>query len=288
MKHKHSPTDNIGLAFFLNFVFTLVEVFGGFLTNSVAILSDALHDLGDSVSLGLAFYFSRLSQRKGTSVFTYGFKRFSLVSAIVNCLVLFAGAFYILSKAVPRLFTPEEPHAPGMLIFAIAGIVVNGIAAVKLRCGKTMNERVVTWHLFEDVLGWAAVLIVSLVLLVKNVYILDPLLSILITLYVLWNVVKNFKKTLWLFLQGVPESIDVDFIEKNIKAIEEALDVHDTHIWSLDGEHHILTTHIVVPKGISKTDLVALKCRIKELLHQVEIAHATLEFEYEDERCQVR
>jgi cobalt-zinc-cadmium efflux system protein len=292
MNHNHSHKvdkgsggKNIKLAFILNLFFTVFEIFGGFFTNSLAILSDAVHDFGDSFSLGLAWYFSRISGKKATSEFSYGFKRFSLLAALINGVVLLGGSVFILSKAIPRIITPEHSNAQGMFIFALIGIIVNGFAAWRLKGGKTMNERIVTWHLMEDVLGWAAVLIASIVMLVRDIHILDPILSILITVYILWNVIKNLKKTLMLFLQGVPESASLEDVERRILDIDAIKGVHDTHIWSLDGEHHILTTHIIVDNKLSKQDIHVVKCEAKKMLEALGIQHATIETETEGDSC---
>ncbi len=159
--HHHHDTGNLKVAFFLNLAFTLVEIVGGLYTNSLAILSDALHDLGDSLSLGLSWYFQKLSKKGRTSSFSYGYKRFSLLGAVVNSIVLVVGSIIILSKAIPQLFNPSQANAEGMMYLAILGIVVNGAAVLKLRKGESLNEKVITLHLLEDVLGWVAVLIGS-------------------------------------------------------------------------------------------------------------------------------
>jgi len=285
---KHMSEKNIKIAFFLNLCFTVFEVIGGFFTNSLAILSDALHDLGDSFSLGLAWYFSRIAEKKPSPEFSYGFKRFTLLAALINGLILLSGSFYVLSRAVPRILNPEHSNAKGMFFFALAGIVVNGLAVWRLKNGKTMNERMVTWHLLEDVLGWVAILIVSIVMLFKDIHILDPILSILITLYILWNVIKNLKKTLMLFLQGVPESVRIEEVEQKMMDIDAIKDVHDTHLWSLDGEHHILTTHIMLDNKASRQEIFEIKCKARKILDKLGVQHATIETEYESENCSLK
>jgi cobalt-zinc-cadmium efflux system protein len=285
--HPHDSERDIGVAFVLNLVFAVFEIFGGLWTNSLAILSDALHDLGDSVSLGVSWYFERYSKREKDSTFSYGYRRFSLLAAFVNALVLIAGSLFILSFAVPRLIRPEHSHAQGMVLFAIVGIAANGLAALRLRKGRSLNVRIVLWHLLEDILGWAAVLLVGLVLMVTDIPILDPLLSILITLYVLYNVVRNFRKTFALFLQAVPEEIDLAEVESRLRMIGKVKSVHHTSVWSLDGVHHVLTTHVVVAKDAGKSDLLDIKSEIKALTDGYGFGHTTVEFEYEDEVCRM-
>jgi len=284
-EHHHESSNNIRIAFFLNLGFTILEIFGGLWTNSLAILSDAVHDLGDSLSLGLAWFLDQYSKRDRDERYSYGYRRFSMLGALLNTIVLIVGAFLVLSRAVPRLLEPERTNAPGMVVFALIGIVINGVAALRLRGDRSMNARVVAWHLLEDVLGWFAVLIVALILLFADVPILDPILSILITAYVLFNVVKNLRATLSLFLQGVPEGYDIDAIEKDIEGVENVQSTHHTHIWSLDGEHHVLTTHVVVDEDTSKEQILCLRDDIRDLLKSYDFFHLTVEIEFGDKDC---
>jgi len=188
--HHHHTTENIKVAFFLNLSFTVIELVGGLLTNSMAILSDALHDLGDSVSLGLAWYFQRIAQKKSDLSYSYGYKRFSLLGAFINSLILSVGSIFILVEAIPRLFDPKQPDASGMIILAIIGVIVNGFAVLRLKKGKSINEKVVSLHLLEDVLGWLAVLIGSIVMYFFNLPVIDSLLSIGIAIFILLNVLE--------------------------------------------------------------------------------------------------
>ena len=283
--HNHAHDDNIRWAFLLNFGFTLLEIFGGIWTNSIAILSDALHDLGDSVSIGLAWFLSRFAKKKHDATYSYGYLRFSLLGAMINILVLLIGSVFVLSKSIPRLLNPEVAHAPGMLIFALIGISVNGIAALRMRKDHSLNSRIVFLHLMEDVLGWMGVLIVSIVLLFTDWYFLDALFSLFITLYILINVIRNLKKTLALFMQAIPEGIPVDEIERRILTIESVVSCHHTHCWSLDGENHVLSTHVVVGKNAKKEDVIQIKCAIRRMAQSLHFEHITVETEYEDETC---
>jgi len=286
MAHTHNHNeDNLKLAFFLNFGFAVAEIIGGIYTNSVAIMADALHDLGDSASLALSWRLEKLSEKGGDEKYSYGYKRFSLLSAYVGALILILGSIVVISEAVKRLRNPQPTDARGMLIFAIFGIIINGFAAYRAGKGKNMNSRMIYWHLLEDAIGWVAVLIVSLVLLVKDIYILDPILSLLVSGFVLFNVAKNIKKTINLFLQGVPESIQIPEIEAEILKMEKVKDMHHTHIWSLDGEHHVLTTHIVLCLDSKKEDIRRIKDKIRKLTELYDLAHTTVEFEYLDEDC---
>jgi cobalt-zinc-cadmium efflux system protein len=286
--HAHETTTRLRTAFVLNLTFTLVEVVGGLFTNSLAILSDSLHDLGDSLSIGFSWWMENRAHRPSQGRYSYGFRRLSLVAALVNAIILILGSLIVLGQAFPRLFDPQASNARGMLILAVLGIVVNGAAVLRMRGGRGMNAQMIAWHLLEDVLGWVAVLIVSLSLLVTEIQILDPLLSMLITGYVLYNVIRNLRKTVAIFLQAAPADLDVHAIEHELETIAHVLSTHHTHAWSLDGEHHVLTTHLVVPAGASKTEIVQVKADALRLFRQIDLEHTTIEVEYEDEDCRMR
>ncbi|MBX2970488.1 MAG: cation transporter [Cyclobacteriaceae bacterium] len=283
--HHHSSGKNLRIAFFLNVFFTIFELIGGFYVNSIAIISDAVHDLGDSLSLGTAWYLDSKSKKSATKSFSFGYRRFSLLGALINSIVLMVGSVFVIQAAIGRILSPEPSHAPGMFVFALIGVAVNGYAAWKTSSGKTLNERVVTWHLLEDVLGWIAVLIVSVVLMFVENYYLDPALSLLITLFILWNVAKRLKETLFLFLQGHPADINQKEIEDAILQIDHVDSLHHTHIWSLDGEHHVFTTHLKLKQGVGLSELLVVKNKIKTLMRKYPFEHYTIETELSNEDC---
>jgi cobalt-zinc-cadmium efflux system protein len=188
----------------------------------------------------------------------------------------------VLFESIPRIVSPAPANAPGMLALAVVGILVNGIAALRMHGGRSIGERIVTWHFVEDVLGWVAVLVASVVMWIRDVPILDPILSIAITAYVLFNVGKRLKETLTILLQGVPADVELAGVEERIRGIPGVCDVHHTHIWSQDGEHHVLTAHVVAEDADSYEDVDALRRRIKEDLRGLGIGHATIEVEAND------
>ncbi|MCL1946690.1 MAG: cation diffusion facilitator family transporter [Chitinivibrionia bacterium] len=284
--HLHDGEGNIGVAFFLNLSFAIIEFIGGAITNSIAITSDAVHDLGDSLSLGLAWYFQKLSKKRSTKQYSYGYKRFSLLGAIINSVVLIVGSIYVLSQALPRLVSPnEETSAEGMFLLAILGILVNGAAVLRTRKGSSINERVVSLHLLEDVLGWAAVLVGSAIMYFTGLKIIDPVLSIAIAFFILFNVFRNIRQTLPILLQGTPAGIEREHVIEKIKEIENITDIHDLHIWSLDEEYNILTVHITLKETLQMEKLSELKGKIRGVLKNEGIQHATIEFETPNELC---
>lgn len=286
--HTHGAVGNFKVAFLLNATFTVIEVVGGILTNSLAILSDALHDLGDTLSLGLSWYLEHVAARKRSATHSYGYRRYSLLSALVNAIVLFGGAIIIIVEAVPRLLHPEQVHPIGMLVLAILGIVVNGLAVLRLRGGEKINQKMVMLHFLEDVLGWVAVLAGSIVLMLANIPSIDTILSLAITIVILGMVFRRLIRTMKIFLQAVPPDVDLDAIEAFISDFPDVKDVHDIHAWSMDGEYNILTVHVVVPDNCTSDRVMRLKTAIRDGMHEHNIEHVTIEVGRESEDCGLR
>lgn len=283
--HHHHSSNNIKVAFFLNFAFTILEIIGGLYVNSIAIISDAIHDLGDTISLGTSWYLEEKSYKKSNKKFSFGYKRFSLLGALINSIILIIGSVYVITEAVGRILEPEHTDAKGMIFFAVIGVLVNGYAAWKLSSGKTMNEKVASWHLVEDVLGWVAVLVVGIILNFKDIHYLDPALSLLITIYILWNVFIRLKQTLFIFLQGVPEELDINEIESKILNIDFVNSIHHMHIWSLEGEHNVFTAHIKIDDNSNLNNFKKVKFDVKDILKEYKFEHYTVEVEFNDENC---
>ncbi|WP_299820324.1 cation diffusion facilitator family transporter [uncultured Pontibacter sp.] len=281
----HHAGDNIKVAFFLNLSFTILELIGGVWINSVAILSDALHDLGDSLSLGLAWYFEKVAKRKRDANFTFGYKRFSLLGAVINSVILLVGSFIILSEAIPRIWNPEPVNAAGMVGFAILGILVNGAAVLRLKGGESLNEKVVRLHLLEDVLGWAAVLVGGIILYFFDWPIIDPLLSLGITVFVLYNVVRNLRQSIKIMLQGTPAHINTENVKARLNALPDVTSVHDLHIWTMDGTYNIMSLHAVVPHAVTPVQTSAVKQAIRKEMADMGISHVTIELEVPGEIC---
>ncbi|MDB5271878.1 MAG: Cobalt-zinc-cadmium efflux system protein [Chitinophagaceae bacterium] len=285
--HQHH-TGNITVAFWLNFIFCLIEFAGGFFTNSTAILSNALHDLGDSFSLGLAWYFQKISLRKRDKTFSYGYKRFSLLGALINSMILLVGSVFIIREAILRLLHPEASNAKGMVLFALLGIAINVVAVWRLRKGSSINERVISLHFIEDVLGWVAVLMAAVVLLFVDVPILDPILSAAITFYILYNVFRNLKQSLTILLQAVPFDINEEELKKQLLNIPSIVDVHDVHLWTMDGEYNILSIHLVLGNNVSLEETEDVKVKARALLHKLNVHHITIETESVAQSCALK
>ncbi len=273
--------DNIKLAFFLNLGFSIFELIGGLFTHSVSIFSDAIHDFGDSLAIGISYLLENISNKERDKKYTYGYKRYSVLSAILTSVILLFGSLIIIFNAFIRLFIPGDINVTGMFIFAIFGLIINGYATYKTSKGENLNEKSVNLHMLEDVLGWLAVLIGSLFIKVTGWYIIDPLLSIFIALFIGYESIKNLWKSLGVILEKSPSFIDIDVIKDHIKKINHILDVHHIHVWSIDGEEAFLTIHVLV-KNVTKKNYELVKKDIKACLAEFNIKHSTIEIEYEN------
>lgn len=271
----------VRFAAFLNVAFTVLELVGGFWTNSLAILSDALHDFGDSIALLVSWLFERGARRQPDASRTFGYQRLSLFSALFSASILIAGSVVIIFQAVPRLLNPETVNAFGMLGIAVIGILFNGAGFFLLKKGESLNEKVLSWHLLEDVLGWVGILVGGAIIYFWKVYLLDPVMTIALTAFILYNVTKNLREAINILLQGVPKHINLEAVKNDITAIKGVIDVHDIHIWSLEGETDVFTAHVVLDDETLKSP-EPTKQTIKKTLQKHHIEHSTIELERKD------
>jgi len=236
--------------------------------------------------LGMAWYFQKVSRRKPDGKYTYGYKRFSILSALLNSLILLSGSGIFLYVSITRLFNPVHSDAKGMLLLAVMGVLVNGFAALRLRKGGSLNERVVSLHLLEDVLGWMAVLIASIVMIFTDLSILDPILSIGISCFILYNVYHNLRKAFRVILQGKPDEVNEADLRESLLNLKPVQFVHDLHIWTMDSEYQVLTVHLVLPDATTENERQALRAAAHELLKTKGIQHTTIEMESASENCE--
>ena len=272
---------NILIAFILNMSFSIFEFIGGTITNSVAIISDAIHDLGDSLSIGISYFLEKKSKKKPDDKYTYGYLRYSVIGSTITTMILLTGSCIVIYNSFLRFKNPETINYNGMIIFAIIGVITNIVAAYKTKKGHSLNQKAVNLHMLEDVLGWIVVLIGALVMKVTNIAILDPILSILVSTYIFINAIKNFKQIIDLFLEKTPSNINVSELKKHLLEINNVEDIHHIHIWSIDGYNNYATMHVVVNKFDNKT-----KHKVKDELKEHGIAHVTVELETKEEKCQ--
>lgn len=269
------------IAFILNTVFALFELLGGAFTGSVAILSDAVHDGGDALSIGISYFLQRKSRKGADERYTYGYGRYSVLGAAVTDTVLIIGSLTVIYKGILKMLNPSEIRVDGMLLFAVAGFVVNLVAVFVTRGGDSLNQRAVNLHMLEDVLGWAVVLAGSVVIKLTGLYIIDPIMSVGVSLFILIHAVKSFRGIIDLFLERVPDGFDTQEIKKHLLEIEGVTDIHHIHLRSFDGESVFMSLHAV----IDEADPAAVKRAVREELKAHGIAHCTVETEAEGEEC---
>ncbi|TGN19634.1 cation diffusion facilitator family transporter [Leptospira idonii] len=279
--HSHKTpegTKNIAIAFCMNASFTIIELVGGLWTNSTAIVSDAFHDLGDSFALGFAYFLERKSNKGKNENLSYGYKRFSLLSAFLTSSILIVSSVALIYHSIFKFLEPEPVNDQGVFFLALFGILINGIGFMRLKSNSGWNERAVKLHFLEDVLGWVAVLVMSIVLYFKDWFWLDPLLSIGINLFVLSRALPNLFQIGKIFLQYVPQGLSLHKIEEEITSLKGVESISDSHLWSLDGEIHVFTAHISFD-GLTKDEFSETKQKVKSLLNDYGIQKITLEWE---------
>lgn len=278
--HSDATGKNILSAFFINLSFTVISLIGGWLTNSMAIISDSIHDLGCTLSIALAWVFERIAGHKPTRHFTFGYQRFTLLGAFVNAFILLSGSSVVLYESIKRLMSPEEVDAEGMLWFALLAILFKGLAAWRTWRGSSVNQRMVSLHLLGDCLGWVAVLLASLVMMFVEIPLLDPILSVCISLYILYNVVHNLIVAFRIVLEGVPSAVDYTALKAEVARLDGVASLRELRLWSMDNEHHaaevVLTTTLT-----TLTETEALKATIRTLLDQHGVEHSVIEVEVE-------
>ncbi len=281
MGEKMKTKRNIFIAFILNLLFSVFELIGGIFTGSVAIASDAIHDFGDATSIGASYFLERLSDKKPNEKYTYGYARFSVLGGLITTLILLTSSGIIIYNAILRFITPARINYDGMLIFAIVGLVVNLVATYFTHGGKSINQKAVNLHMLEDVLGWLVVLIGAIVIKFTGLYVIDPILSIFVAIFVIINSVKTLKEILDIILIKTPQGVDVNQLVEHLKGIDGVKDVHHIHVWTLDGEINCATLHVEVERIDSE-----IKNQVKEELKEHGISHVTVEMETSLEDCQ--
>ena len=271
---------NILIAFLLNLSFSLFELFGGLFTNSVAVLSDAIHDLGDAVGIGVSYALEKKSKKSPDDSHTYGYGRYSVLGSMITTLLLLGGSVTVVVNAVHRILHPQDIHYTGMILLAVVGVAVNLAAAFFTRHGDSMNQKAVNLHMLEDVLGWIVVLVGAIVMRLTDFWLIDPMLSIGVAVFIFIHAWSHLKECLDLFLLKTPQEVTIDEVRRHVLAMDSISDVHHLHIWSIDGTTLCATMHIV-----TDGDHTAVKAAVKEELHAHGITHATLELESPEEHC---
>lgn len=271
---------NILIAFLLNLSFSIIEFIGGLFTNSIALLSDSIHDMGDSLSIGLSFFLEKKSRKEPDDKYTFGYARYSILGAVITTAILLVGSIVVVINAIKRIINPVSINYNGMIVIALFGMIINFVAAYSTREGDSLNQKSVNLHMLEDVLGWIIVFIGAIIMRFTDISIIDPILSILVAIFIFINSIKNLKLIIDLFLEKTPIGITTDKIKESILNIKDIKDVHHIHIWSIDGYNNYATLHVVV-KEIDNN----IKQQIRKEMKKLNISHVTIELETVDEKC---
>ncbi len=295
---RNNISEKVFLGLIVNFIFSVFEFFGGFITGSAAIMSDAIHDLGDAFSLGFSIYFGKKADRGPDKKYTYGYSRFSVLGVFVTTVILIVGAAFMIYISILRIINPTEINLMIMLILSVIGLIINTFAAFRTENGrfnviKAIEQKSVNGVIFEDVVGWLVVLLGTIVMIGTGWIWLDPAMSILISIYLISTSFGSFKKVLELFLEKVPAGESVDVVRYQVLAIPHVIGVHNVHLWSMDGETLCATMHVVVDSKIvdgaiienSISTPIYIKKEIRKQLRTTGVKEVTIEIESENEAC---
>jgi len=268
------------LAFVLNLAFAIFELIGGIFSGSIAILSDSAHDFADALSIGFSFLLERKSIKKANKTYTYGYGGFSLLGGFFTTLMLIIGSILMIYLSIEKIVNPTPVNFDLMIIFGVVGVVINFLATIFTKHGHSLNQRAVNLHMLEDVFGWLVVLIGAIVMRFTGFTLLDPILYIVVALFILYKAIVNIIPICHIFTYKTPKNICPDNVKSTLENIDGITDVHHIHIWNISENVTCATMHVV-----SNFQSNELKHEIKHTLHHLGISHATIEFENENELC---
>ena len=240
MKTKYT----VWLAFFLNLTYAIVEFIAGGVFGSSAVLADSVHDLGDAIAIGISAFLESISNREEDSHYTLGYKRFSLLGALVTAVILMTGSGMVILENIVKLFHPQPVNEEGLLWLGIIAISVNVLASLVIRKGQTKNESILSLHFLEDTLGWVAVILMAIILRFTAWYILDPLLSLAISFFILSKALPRFWSTLKIFLDAVPEGVDIQKIKTDLAELDHVASINQLNLWTMDGLEKNAIVHV--------------------------------------------
>ncbi|WP_200832345.1 MULTISPECIES: cation diffusion facilitator family transporter [unclassified Streptococcus] len=240
MKAKYT----VWLAFFLNLTYSIVEFIAGGVFGSSAVLADSVHDLGDAIAIGISAFLESISNREEDSHYTLGYKRFSLLGAMVTAVILMTGSVLVILENIAKIFHPQPVNDEGILWLGIIAITINVLASLVIRKGQTKNESILSLHFLEDTLGWVTVILMAIVLRFTDWYILDPLLSLVISFFILSKALPRFWSTLKIFLDAVPEGVDIQKIKTDLAELDHVASINQLNLWTMDGLEKNAIVHV--------------------------------------------
>ena len=270
MKAKYT----VWVAFFLNLSYAIVEFIAGGIFGSSAVLADSVHDLGDAIAIGISAFLETISNREEDRQYTLGYKRFSLLGALVTAVILITGSILVILENITKLFNPQPVNDEGILWLGIIAVSINVLASLVVRKGKTKNESILSLHFLEDTLGWLAVILMAIILRFTDWYILDPLLSLVISIFILTKAIPRFWSALKIFLDAVPEGVETGDLEKDLEALTNVKSVNQLSIWSMDGLENNAIIHLCLEDWGQMTET---KNQVRQLLEERGIQNITIE-----------
>ena len=270
MKVKYT----VWVAFFLNLSYAIVEFIAGGIFGSSAVLADSVHDLGDAIAIGISAFLETISNREEDRQYTLGYKRFSLLGALVTAVILITGSILVILENITKLFNPQPVNDEGILWLGIIAVSINLLASLVVRKGKTKNESILSLHFLEDTLGWLAVILMAIILKFTDWYILDPLLSLVISIFILTKAILRFWSALKIFLDAVPEGVETGDLEKDLEALINVKSVNQLSIWSMDGLENNAIIHLCLEDW---EQMLETKNQVRQLLEERGIQNITIE-----------
>ena len=234
----------VWLAFFLNLTYAIVEFIAGGVFGSSAVLADSVHDLGDAIAIGISAFLESISNREEDSHYTLGYKRFSLLGAMITAVILMTGSVLVILENIAKIFHPQPVNDEGILWLGIIAVSINVLASLVVRKGKTKNESILSLHFLEDTLGWLAVILMAIILRFTDWYILDPLLSLAISFFILSKALPRFWSTLKIFLDAVPEGVDIQKIKTDLAELDHVASINQLNLWTMDGLEKNAIVHV--------------------------------------------
>lgn len=270
MKAKYT----VWVAFFLNLSYAIVEFIAGGIFGSSAVLTDSVHDLGDAIAIGISAFLESISNREEDRQYTLGYKRFSLLGALVTAVILITGSILVSLENITKLFNPQPVNDEGILWLGIIAVSINVLASLVVRKGKTKNESILSLHFLEDTLGWLAVILMAIILRFTDWYILDPLLSLVISIFILTKALPRFWRALKIFLDAVPEGVGTGDLEKDLEALTNVKSVNQLSIWSMDGLENNAIIHLCLEDWEKMTET---KNQVRQLLEERGVQNITIE-----------
>ena len=255
----------VWLAFFLNLSYAIIEFIAGGVFSSSAVLADSVHDLGDAIAIGVSAVLETISNREEDSHYTLGYKRFSLLGALVTAVILMTGSVLVILENITKLFHPQPVNDEGILWLGIIAVSINVLASLVVRKGKTKNESILSLHFLEDTLGWVAVILMAIVLRFTDWYILDPLLSLIISVFILSKALPRFWSTLKIFLDAVPEGVDIEQVKSDLDQLDRVASINQLNLWTMDGLEKNAIVHVCL-KEIEKMEVCkeAIRAMLKD------------------------